>query len=537
MKSILKGLLIVLPLLTALACGERDGHTKGPAPHAAIESLNTTIQHASIYQQHKEREIDSLRLLLNKASTPYDKWEAYLSLAASFRQTEADSAIIYAKQCRAYTRLLPDTVSTVRGDLMLANALATGGIFPHVTGILDSISLLNLSPQDKISYWKSSRLCYSYLMASLTGHDDYVDFYRRKYHACDDSLLNHLPQSDLFYRFIFAERLVDEHRGKEAQTKLEELLAEVPQDDNIYAMASYQLAKTYLDQGDFTNYTVYLAKAAESDIKGCVREGMALPTLANWMYEQGDLETAFRYMNYVLEDAHSGHIHTRTNAIASIAPIIGQTFHEQTVSSRNNLIVVLSVMTLLFVLAISFLGFMIVNMRKRKISQRSLESTSRKLEAYVGNFISLCSNYASRLEQLSKLVTRKISSGQSDDLLKMINNGKFTENNDEFYKLIDKALLDIFPDFVEQINLLLRPDQQIPSLTEEAPLTPELRIYAFIRLGVSQSTRIAQILGYSVNTVYAYRNRMRNRAEDRENFDRLVAEIGQNGGHGGSPDL
>ncbi len=526
MKHILKGLILVIPILLAAACGAPSGHNKAQAPHAAIESLNSTIRHASLYQQQKEREIDSLRLLLDRASTPYDKWNACLNLADAFRQTEADSAIIYAKMSRPIARQLPDTVSTVRGDLVLANALATGGIFPSVLSILDSISHLKLSPQEKIDYWKSSRLCYSYLMASLTGHDDYVERYRRLYHACDDSLLKHLPSSDLFYRFIYAERLVNERRGKEAHMKIEQLLSEVPQESNLYGMAAYQLAQAYRDQGDFTNYTVYLAKAAESDIKGCVREGMALPTLANWMYEQEDLETAFRYMNYVLEDAHSGHIHTRTNAIASIAPLIGRTFHEQTVSSRNNIIVVLSVITLLFVMAVSFLAFLIVNMRKRRISQRSLESSSKKLEAYVGNFIGLCSNYASRLEQLSKLVTRKISSGQSDDLLKMINNGKFTENNDEFYQLIDKALLDIFPDFVEQINLLLRPDQQIPPLTEDAPLTPELRIYAFVRLGVTQSNRIAQILGYSVNTVYAYRNRMRNRAADRENFDRLVAGVG-----------
>lgn len=526
MKSILKVLLLVLPLLPALSCVDRGGHANDPATHAAIKSLNTTIEHASLYQQKKEREIDSLRTILNKAVSPYDKWNGSLRLAEAFRQTEADSAIIYAKLCRRYAPNLPDTVSPVKGELVLANALATGGIFPRVLSILDSISRLDLSPEEKIEYWKSSRMCFSYLMASLTGHDDYVELYRKRYQTCDDSLLNHLPASDLFYRFIYVERLVNERRGKEAHIKIDELLAEVPQENNIYGMASYQLAQAYRDQGDFTNYTVYLAKAAESDIKGCVREGMALPTLANWMYEQGDMETAFRYMNYVLEDAHSGHIHTRTNAIASIAPLVGRTFHEQTVSSRNNIIVVLSVITLLFVLTISFLAFMIVNLRKRRVSQRSLETTSRKLEAYVGNFISLCSNYASRLEQLSKLVTRKISSGQSDELMKMINTGKFTENNDEFYQLIDKALLDIFPDFVEQINLLLRPDQQIPPLTDDTPLTPELRIYAFVRLGVTQSSRIAQILGYSVNTVYAYRNRMRNRAEDRENFDRLVAGIG-----------
>ena len=115
MKSILKGLLVALPLLLTTSCGERGSHTKSPAPHEAIESLNNTIDHASLYQQKKERELDSLRAILNKAATPYDKWRGSLHLADAFRQTEADSAIIYAKLSRRYAPELPDSVSTITG--------------------------------------------------------------------------------------------------------------------------------------------------------------------------------------------------------------------------------------------------------------------------------------------------------------------------------------------------------------------------------------------------------------------------------------
>ncbi|MDE6298247.1 MAG: hypothetical protein K2M10_01180, partial [Muribaculaceae bacterium] len=117
--------------------------------------------------------------------------------------------------------------------------------------------------------------------------------------------------------------------------------------------------------------------------------------------------------------------------------------------------------------------------------------------------------------------------GQTEDLLKMINSGKINEQDSaDFYPLVDKALLDLFPDFVENINTLLLPDRQIELKPGEL-LTPELRIYVFVRLGIDQSTRIAQILHYSVNTVYTYRNRMRNRAIDRDNFDAQVADLGK----------
>ena len=120
---------------------------------------------------------------------------------------------------------------------------------------------------------------------------------------------------------------------------------------------------------------------------------------------------------------------------------------------------------------------------------------------------------------------RKISSGQASELLKTLKSGKIDESEDEdFYKQIDSVVMSLYPDFVERMNNLLRPEDKI-TITDGS-LTPELRIYAFVRLGVSESTRIAKILNYSVNTVYAYRNRMRNRAIDRENFESDVMRIG-----------
>ena len=125
-------------------------------------------------------------------------------------------------------------------------------------------------------------------------------------------------------------------------------------------------------------------------------------------------------------------------------------------------------------------------------------------------------------------MVRKLASGQADELQKLIKSGKFGEDqNEEFYKIFDNAFLDIYPDFIARMNALLRPEEAV-ELKKERELTPELRIYAFVRLGVDESTRIAQMLNYSVSTVYSYRNRMRNRAKDRENFERDVMLIGKN---------
>lgn len=516
-------------LLIFSGCGggnSTSDSATNPLPAEALESLNTTISKAGKYQKIKEKSIDSIKATATNPIALSDQWLAYVKISESYRQMEVDSAIAYADKALSLATLIKDSVNTLRGDLAFVDALSTAGIFPPALHRLDSLKKCLKSTADKISYWQTARRCYSYIM-TWGGNNEYYDkAFRKEYTACDDSLLKNLPKTDRFYQFISCERLVDEQRWADARFQLEALIASLPQESNLYGMAAYQLATVHRHKGNFKEYAKYLALAAESDIKGCVREGLALPTLSNWVYEHGDLDNAFRYVNYTLEDANSGNIRMRTTTIAPIIPLIDTAIQRRSKSSRNQMIAYIIVTTLLFIITIILLIFTFKSLKKHRLSQEKLAMSSKKLESYVGNFIGLCSNYAARLDQLSKLVTRKIAAGQSEDLAKLVSSGKFAEdNNEEFYHLIDKALLDIFPDFVEQINTLLLPDKRI-DLAPDAQLSPELRIYAFVRLGVDQSNRIAQILGYSVNTVYAYRNRMRNRATDRENFDSQVANLG-----------
>ena len=144
----------------------------------------------------------------------------------------------------------------------------------------------------------------------------------------------------------------------------------------------------------------------------------------------------------------------------------------------------------------------------------------------MSRFLTLSSIYMDKLKQFSKLVNRKISAGQVDELVKLTKSGKFVEEQSrEFYALFDEAFLHIYPNFVTDVNTLLRPDEQIAPAEGEL-LSSDLRILAFMRLGIDDATRVAQILNYSVNTIYAYRNKLRNRAINRDTFEADIQKIG-----------
>ena len=186
----------------------------------------------------------------------------------------------------------------------------------------------------------------------------------------------------------------------------------------------------------------------------------------------------------------------------------------------------------LIILAICVIALIVTIWVLNRQLQRSdrlkhhLEESNKTKDVYMSRFLTLSSIYMDKLKQFSKLVNRKISAGQVDELVKLTKSGKFIEEQSrEFYALFDEAFLHIYPNFVTDVNKLLRPEEQIAPAEGEL-LSSDLRILAFMRLGIDDATRVAQILNYSVNTIYAYRNKLRNRAINRDTFEADIQRIG-----------
>ena len=183
-------------------------------------------------------------------------------------------------------------------------------------------------------------------------------------------------------------------------------------------------------------------------------------------------------------------------------------------------------MLVLLVGLVVVMVFLRREMRRLNDLKERLGVANRVKEIYISQFLNLCSVYMDKLNQFCKVAHRKISTGKVDDLYKLTKSGKFVEEQSkEFYEVFDEAFLHLYPTFLTDVNKLLRDDQQIV-LKEGEKLNTDLRILAFMRLGIEESTRIAQVLNYSVYTIYTYRNKLRNRAIARESFEADVMKIG-----------
>ena len=275
-------------------------------------------------------------------------------------------------------------------------------------------------------------------------------------------------------------------------------------------------------------------------MKTAVREYAALQRLARLLYEQGDLERAYRYLNCSMEDAVACNARLRFLEVTEFYPIIDRAYVTKENRERLMMHRMLLLVSVLAVMLIVLLSWLWIWMRKLSAMRKELYTANRELqvvndqleqtgkikEVYIVRYLERCVSYLEKLEHYRRLLEKLAMASKIDELFKMIRSEQFLrDERKKFYGEFDKSFLDLFPNFVEDFNLLLVEDGRIYPKPHEL-LNTELRIFALIRLGVTDTTQIAHFLGYSLATVYSYRSKMRNRAKgDKDHFEQDVMKL------------
>lgn len=305
-----------------------------------------------------------------------------------------------------------------------------------------------------------------------------------------------------------------------------DLLDSIPSNTNVAARASHIISSISKNRGDTESHLYYLAKSAVADIQSATREMVSLQELGIALYGRQEIGRAYEYLSVALAYAVECNASMRMLQTSEALPVITAAHRDSLALNRHRLYFAIGAMALLLIAVITILVKLRKEMTHMEKLQLVLANANRVKEMYMSQFLNLCTIYMNKLNQFCKIAERKISTGHADDLYKMTKSGRFVEEqSQEFYDTFDKAFLHIYPTFVAEVNALLKPEEAIV-LKEGELLNTDLRILAFMRLGVEESTRIAQVLNYSVHTIYAYRNRLKNRAADRDNFEADIMKIG-----------
>lgn len=513
--------------ILASAASSLFGAISSREAEKALRELDRLLAIRDTYRASRQARIDSLRQVLRGVpeATP-ERIKLLEQLGLSYTAFNSDSAIYFYNEGIHSARALRQDSLATRLDLERLSLLPLAGFCRQADEMFSEIDTATMAPGLKGAYYLNGAQMYDYIASFYKKYDSIYERNVAKVHDFRKKLVGLLNPSDNRARLNLAEIYFYNGQYAKAKDILIPLLNEVDETDNIYARAAYYMAAIARTEGNHDEQIYYLARSAMADIKSATLEVTSLQSLGSALFEAEDVSRANTYLTAALENAVDCRAMLRINETSESMPLILETHQRSERSSHAALVTVMCIMVVLLISMIVMVIFLRSEMKRMRELQRGLRDANRVKEVYISQFLSLCSIYMDKLNSFCKIAQRKITAGKVDDLYKMTKSGKFVEEQSrEFYEVFDDAFLHIYPTFLKDVNRLLRPDEQI-ELRDGEKLNADLRILAFMRLGIEESARIAQMLNYSVYTIYTYRNKLKNKAIKRDTFEGDVMRIG-----------
>jgi len=549
MKKSLFLILLLFSVKTILPATTQD---------TILYTLYKLIDTKDYYMSEKEYKMNEVRKMLRTPNiTPEQRYDINLQLIDEYKTYISDSAIYYAGENILIAGKLNRQVWIYESKLNMVSLYIIAGMYIDAIDILKSINNKELPDRLLVKYYDCYKLLYNY----YSNNNHYTLIYSEKSKIYRDSLLSVLDKESNHYKIVYAEKLDDENRLTEARQILQELLEKTETDTHEKAVLTYALANIYKKKGNIALQKHYYATSAICDIKNSIKENASMQSLASVLYETGEIEKAYDCIKSSMEDAMFCNARLRTYEVSQIFPIIDTAYQENVKKQKSELqlfLILVSILSFFLLIAVIYVYKQmkrVARIRKElyatnvKLNElnTSLQSTVNQLnitnkelsdvnnelseanqikEAYIGHFLDLCSTYINKLERYQNSLNKKAVEKKLDELYKMLKSRQMIDNElKELYENFDNIFLHLYPNFVEEFNSLLIEEERFILKPNEL-LNAELRIFALIRLGITDSSKIANFLHYSANTIYSYRTRVRNKsAVPRDEFESLVMKI------------
>ena len=509
-----------------------------------LEELDVAIAHKDQYQHQRQHIADSLLRAAQQAQGQ-ERINLLRRLHHNYENYHADSTILALEMIKQTPEYAADTTLQCFVFLSEARAYGVKGLYPTAFEMLNSIDPTQLNAENRLHYHNVRYAVMGWLADFAQKYSpEQAQYLTTSMSPINDSLYALEPDA-LNRRIIHSNKCLLDGQYQACVDTLLQAIAEVPAGMRTFLYSG--LAQAYGKLGARDEERRYLTLTAINDIKQGNTEYMALPLLAQRTFELGQNERAYRYLICTLEDANFCKASLRTIEATEIFPIIerAMTADERRQSLfKTWAIVILSVLMLLMFVSLYFLRRQHDKLNKTrqllaqanndlKVSNLQLKSFNQELisadkvkEEYIMRYLSRCRRYLGSLESFQRQMYKLMQARQLEELGRQLKStAVINEEQEHFYHDFDEAFLNLYPHFIEKFNSLLREDAQILPKKGEL-LTTELRIFALIRLGETDSAQIAKFLNYSLTTIYNYRSRIRNNAlGEKEDFERRIMEI------------
>ena len=506
-----------------------------------LDKLDNSLAQREQFEKKRVDRIDNLKRQLaevqnNKSDVRY--YELVYGLYNEYKSYCYDSAHHYADECLVAAKLANRTDRIVEAKHAIAFSLISAGILTEAAEVLGSIDRNQLSGQLLADYYEHNSQLWR-AQADYVREEPFYTKYITKSNAYLDSLMQITPTNTARWFSFQGSRLMREHQYQQALEAFNKVMERCGSDLHLKAMTTAEMAWAYIYLDNEEKAMQYFAQSAICDNETATREITALYHLSRLIYKKGDHERASVYVHQALDDVQFYNSRLRKIEIGEILPIIERDRYEAVSSQRNWLIAASCLFVILS--GVILYSYLFIKKKNRKLTEaretiatqleqlklanRQLTEDDKIKNAYIGRSFYTNAEFIAKLEKIFLMIDRKIVARQYDDLRSMMKLSTLNAERENMYEAFDQTFLKIYPDFVEKFNLLFEEkDRKMPP--NEQSLTSEMRIFALIRLGITDSERIAKFLNYSVHTVNTYKTRIKNRSTvENELFENKIMEI------------
>lgn len=568
-KSFITIILLVISICGASAKSSAALNS-GLSTQQLLDSLDSSLGKSAAYTAEKERRISSLRRRLSQTANPEQRFWICRNLVDEYSSYNSDSALHYIDASTAVGRQTGRREWVDEMNLNRAYIYAATGLLSEAESALNEVDPRQMTPALASEY-------YNRLLFVLTHKDQYLGKnsltrpYSERAKAMLDSVSRLMQPSDPQYIWFLAWRsMTDPAKTREAIPVVEKALESSTYSTREEAMNAWILSRLYELTGNSDMMMRYLILSAIADVRTSNKEIASLEEISNRLYQSNDLERANDYISHCLQLTNDYKSRVRVGRLADLQYHITKAYSQRNDRQRRKLNVYF-IIALVFAAGLA-VAMLILYKQNRRIhrskteldrsnaqlnskveelsqTRRQLKEANDRLEIlyrnvhdeagelaagndakdrYIADIFAIYSDYISKLDEFRRNIYRKIVAHNFDEVKELTKSHELSHGEiKELYQNFDSIFLKVYPNFVDDFNTLLRPDERV-AMKKPGVLTTELRIYALVRLGINDSVKIARFLHCSTQSVYNARMKMRIKSDiSKEQFAEAVRRLGK----------
>lgn len=530
----MKYLSIAIPLLlfcqTAFSSRPYDNY---------LSDLNKILADKQQFDAKKNKRIDSLKKLLkNNRSPSSNQYLLYLKLYNEYKSFNYAEAFNYVRKVQQTASALKDPEKIAYGKIKLGFILLSSGMFKETFDSLKTVDTRLLSSDEKKEYYFLTARTY-YDLADFDRDTYYTPVYNKLAGNYTDSASALCKANSFEYSYYNGLKYLRNGNTPQAIQSLNTLIGNYHLDEHQYAITASTLSDIYIRSNQLDKAIGLLARAAIADIRSSTKEAAAMLNLAQLLYKQGDENNAYVYIKQAMDDALYYGARQRRLQVGAILPVIASQRINDEEGKKQAWSLYAALLTALLLVIVAFSAIIYKQLQKLKQADKVILETNRDLkesinklneaekikEEYIGYYFNLIAEYINKLDKFKRSVDNKLTTKKFEDIRLLVNNINLTKEREELFINFDKAFLKIFPNFVTEFNAHFSDVNHVKLLPGQL-LNTDLRIFALIRLGISDNEKIASILEYSINTIYNYKARIKSRSNlNNDDFEKAIMRI------------